>query len=267
MANLSDITIPYELPRNYPPTMQGGPNGRQGEMTFDIGLNDLNAFITFIGGEEETITLPDATTTTRLVPLQHPDDDLLYAVSYSSVAFGKPGGTGSSIYTPMFSHARVRVGFESLAFPIVADQPMFTLTTDHAAIFETIPGGALVFPSGWKSTGDYGIRVGCIAYSLTTYMSLQPVNAFISNMVGKVNSVELVLGDTTFAPGTMRFDSVRSEFSRGMFSQTLIKNFNLKYREVTWQAALDNTGSWEIPLYPGPGLPKFQETDLNYLKF
>jgi len=181
--------------------------------------------------------------------------------------FGTPGGTGASVFTPQFSHARIHLEFAVLPFPIGGSAPFYTLTTDHGVSMETLPGSTLTFPSGGSLTGDWALRVGTVAYNLTTYLGTTPVSPTLSAMTGKINlGVFTVPGIGSFADGTLRLDGISSQYAEGMFERTMVKSFALRYRERDWNQVMNAAGVWETPTLGATGLTKYQKTSFEPLK-
>jgi hypothetical protein len=262
MALLEDIPLTssqYALTYDPKPIYEGGPEGRRATMHFLTGINTVSTFVQFIKGTVETINGG-----LRVVPLLYPDDHELQLISYMVEYFGTPTGTaplvGESIYTPLFSHARISCEFRTLPFDL-ADAAYYSISTDTGAVIETIPDSALVFPGGERTTGDYGLPIPITGLVITTYMSPTPVSYTLASLTGKVNS-STAFG---FPAGTLRFNGVKSDFARGLYSRTLVKSFSLAFREPGWNYVMKRNGTWDIPLYPGNGNPKYLSADLNIL--
>lgn len=266
MAFIEDMPLASNLwaPTYDPkPIYEGGPEGRRATMHFVMGLNDVTTFVQFIKGQPETIPIAGGGTMQRIVPLLYPDDNELQLVSYGVEYFGTPGGVrgpGQSYYTPLFSHARVDCEFQTLPF-VFEDQAFYSISTDTGAVIETLPDTGLVFPGGERTTGDYGLPIPITALIITTYMSPTPVSYALASLTGKVNSTTAF----GFPPGTLRFNGVKSDFARGLYSRTLIKSFGLAFREPGWNYVMRKNGVWDIPLFPGNGNPKYLSSDLNIL--
>lgn len=266
MATLDDITVPFSILRDPAPIIRGGPGGRSGEINFYTALNDRGSFIQTMAGTTENIALPGGGTVERVVPLQHPDDPGMYAVSYESKAIGTPGGvwgTGLSVYTTMFSHAVLSVQFESLPFILGSADPWFTLSVGSGTTIETIPDGAFAFSSPYEEmTGEAGIPIPIVQYNLTTYMNTQQIGYEVAQLAGKVNSVPF----EGFPAGFIRYSGTTSEMTRGGGGTSLVKSYALSFRPILWNMAMRRNGTWDIPL-TGGGLMKYQTADLNILKY
>lgn len=261
MALLEDIPLTpdkWTIRYDPKPIYEGGPDGRRATMHFLTGLNDVTTFIQFIKGTVETINGAQ-----RVVPLLYPDDNELQLTSYRVEYFGTPGAVpepGQSIFTGLYSHARIDCEFQTLPFDLV-DAAYYSISTDTGAVIETIPDTGLVFPGGERTSGDYGLAIPVTALIITTYMSPTPVSYTLASLTGKVNS-STAFG---FPAGTLRFNGVKSDFARGLYSRTLVKSFGLAYREPGWNYVMKKNGVWDIPLFPGNGQPKYQSADLNIL--
>ena len=268
MAFLADSPVSYAILRDPAPTYEGGPDGRRATFTVLVALNDVTAFVQHAINSVEVINYGDGVTAERVVPLVYPDDPQMNLVGYRVEYFGTPGGTGASVFTDQFSHARIHLEFGVFPFATGGDAPFFTLTTDHSATMETLPGTVLTFPSGiGQTTGEWGLPVGVVAYNLTTYMGTTPVSPTISNLNGRVNDdVFSVDGVGTFATGTLRLMGIRSEFAVGMFSRTMVKTFALRYRDRPWNQVMNPVGVWETPTLGLTGLNKYPSADFDVLK-
>lgn len=264
MALIEDLTsISWTLRYEPKPIYEGGPEGRRATMHFLVALNDVTAFVQFIKGTVEAIPIAGGGTMDRVVPLLYPDDNELQLTSYRVEYFGTPGATrleGQSIYTHMYSHARIDCEFQTLPFDL-ADAAYYSISTDTGVVIETIPDTGLVFPGGERTTGDYGLPIPITALIVTTYMSPTPVSYTLASLTGKVNS-STAFG---FPAGTLRFNGVKSDFAKGLYSRTLVKSFGLAYREPGWNYVMKKDGSWDIPLFPATGNPKYLSADLNIL--
>jgi hypothetical protein len=264
MALIEDCPVPWTIRYEPKPVYRGGPEGRIATMHFMLdNIHNVTPFVQFIKGVPETIPVAGGGTMQRIVPLLYPDDNELQLVSYQVEYFGTPGATrlpGQSIFTGLYSHARVDCEFQTLPFEY-ADQLFYSISTDTGAVIETIPDSGLVFPGGERTTGDYGLPIPITALIITTYMSPTPVSYALASLTGRVNSTTAF----GFPPGTLRFNGVKSDFARGMFSRTLVKSFGLAYREPGWNYVMKKNGVWDIPTFPGTGNPKYLSADLNIL--
>ena len=262
MSTFADFTVPFDVLRSPPPRIRGGPDGASGEMTFLVALDDLDAFLETVAGETETVILEGGSTIERVVPLVHPDRPALLAMGYEAEAIGTPGGTGTSYHIGQFSHYRVRVDFASLPLGVGGDVAYYTLTTDTAEAFETIPWGAFRFPDSSFVTGNLGLPMPTTVIVLTTFLNVQPVAFALADMVGKVNSA--IFDD--FPIGTLRFTGVRSDYQQTSLSRSLVKSYMLKFRSRPWNEVMKANGTWDTPTFQGSGITKFQTADLNALK-
>ena len=263
MAFLADSPVPFALLRDPAPIYRGDPGGRVATMHFLVALNDVTAFVHHIIGTRETIAYLGGTME-RVIPLVYPDDPEMFLVSYQPEYFGTPGGSGTSVYSSMFSHARVACEFATLSFGVQGDSPYWSLSTDFAVAVETIPGSAFVFPSdGSRLSGDAGTSVGVVSYVLTVYQSATTFGYTAASLVGKVNSVAF----DDFPIGTLWLKGLRSQLSRGMFSQSLVKSYDIQFRARPWNEVMRGDGAWEAPLTVAGSLPKYQSDDLNQLKY
>lgn len=265
MATLDDIPVPFTILRDPPPTIQGGPGGRGGDMHFCMALNDRGAFIQTMAGTTETIPIPGGGTSERIIPLVHPDDPGLFAVSYDSKAIGGAGnvwGEGLSVYTEMFTHAVISVRFESLPFALGSADPWYTLNVTSGVTIETIPDGAFLFDGVEEMTGEAGIPIPLVQYNLTTYLNTQQISYAVAQLSGKVNSVEF----EGFPAGFIRYTGTVSEMTRGGSGTSLVKSYALSFRPIMWNYSMRRNGVWAIPLTAG-GLTKYQTADLNILKY
>ncbi len=262
MATLADMTVPFEIQRNPPPTIEGGPNGKSGTITFLVALNDVPNFVDTLAGTPVTIDQPGGGTIERVVPLQHPDYPDMLAVAFRSEAFGTPGGSGASYVSEMYSHARVTVEFTSVPFDLAGDQPFLTIQTQMGSSHEVIPGSAFRFADMTRLSGDAAVSVDEVVFSVTTYLSQEPVGQEIRNLVGKVNS-------STFLdcpPGTVRFSGVTTEFDQKVsFQKSYIKTFNFRYRSRPWNEVLRHDGVWEAPQNTATGETKYAMGSLQPL--
>jgi hypothetical protein len=262
MATLADMTVPFEIQRNPPPTIEGGPNGKSGTITFLVTLNDVPNFVNTLAGTPVTIDQPGGGTIERVVPLQHPDYPDMLAVAFRSEAFGTPGGSGASYVSEMYSHARVTVEFTSVPFDLAGDQPFLTIQTQMGSSHEIIPGSAFRFADMTRLSGDAAVSVDEVVFSVTTYLSQQAVGPEIRNLVGKVNS-------STFLdcpPGTVRFGGVTTEFDQKVsFQKSYIKTFNFRYRSRPWNQVLRHDGVWEAPQNTATGETKYATGSLQPL--
>lgn len=263
MSTINDFQVPCPIMRDPAPWISGGPGGREGEMTFLVGINDLPSFLETLAGTTETIDLGGGTTIERVVPLVHPDVPEMMVVGYYAEAFGRPGGTGASAHTGQFSHYRVRCNFATLPFLANGDTAYYTWTTDAGENHETIPGSTLQFSDGTSVTGDAGLPMPVVVLNLTTFMSVTPVTFALASLIGKVSSAAV----DDYPAGTLRFTNVRSDYNQGMFSRSLVKSYQLKFREKPWNEVLRLDGVWESPTLGTSGLTKYQSSDLNILKY
>lgn len=264
MALIENLTaIDWALTYDPKPRYQGGPEGRMATMHFLVALNDVTTFIQFIKGQPETIPIAGGGSMSRVVPLLYPDDNELQLFSYDIEYFGTPGAIrqpGQSIYTHMYSHARIDCEFRTMPF-VMEDAAYYSISTDTGVVIETIPDTGLVFPGGERTSGDYGLPIPITALIVTTYQSQTPVSYALASLTGRVNS-STAFG---FPAGTLRFNGVKSDFARGLYSRVLVKSFGLAFREPGWNYVMRKNGVWDIPLYPGNGNPKYLSADLSIL--
>lgn len=262
MALLADSPVHWDILRDPRPTYRGDPGGRVATVHFLVALADAPAFVQHIIGTVETIPYSGGSIS-RVVPLVYPDDPQMFLVSYEVEYFGTPGGSGSSVFSSQFSHARVACEFATLPFGVAGDSPYWSLEADFGVAVETIPGSAFRFADNSRLSGEAGNQVGVVSYALTVFQSAQPFGYAAASLVGKVNSVAF----DDFPPGTLWLKGLRSQQSRGMFSTSLVKGYNLQFRERPWREVMRPDGAWEAPLTVAGGLPKYADTDLNALKY
>lgn len=268
MALLAECPVSYVISRDPAPTYEGGPDGRRATFAVQVAIGDVTAFVQHAIHSVETIDYGGGVTAERVVPLVYPDDPGMHLVGYRVEYFGTPGEGSGSAFADQFSRARIHCDFGVLPFGVGGDQPFYTLSTDHGVEMEALPGSTLVFPSGKTLTGDWALRVGTVAYNLTTYLGTTTVSPTISNMAGKVNVAAVDFpGIGTFAAGHLRLDGIRSEYAHGMFSRTMTKSFSLRYREREWNAVMNVAGVWEVPTLGTTGLTKYESADFEILKY
>lgn len=264
MALLADMPVACPILRDPAPTYRGGPDGRSATMAFKVAIDDVTAFIHHAIGTLEVINYGGGVTAERVVPLVYPDDPEMHLVAYDLEYFGTPNGDGTSVFADQFSHARIFCEFATLPFGVGGDTPFYTLTSDYGVTVETIPGSVLTFPSDSSSlSGEYGLTVATISYTLTQFMSVTPIPYAVASLVGSVNSVAWGI----FPAGTLRFDGAQSQYARGMFSQTLVKSYALKFRPRPWQEVMRADGVWEEAELGATGLTKYGEADLRVLAY
>jgi hypothetical protein len=263
LSTVDDFTVNWSIARTPAPWIAGGPGGREGEITFQVGLNDIGSFLTTLAGTTETVTLTGGGTMDRIVPLKHPDDPTMLAMSYRAEAYGTPNGTGASIHSTQFSHHRVRVQFATLPFGVGGDSPFYSLSTETAESFETIPNVTLHFSNGTAPTGEFGIPAPLSVLNLTTYLNPTPVDYALSALVGKINSVAF----DDYPPFTLRFTRINSEAQQGMFSRSLVKSYGFQFRDPHWNKILRNDGVWDTATIGSTGVGRFLTADLNALKY
>ena len=231
-------------------------------MTFMVALDDVPTFVAAISGTAEDVDIGGGTIVSRVIPLVHPDYPTMFAIGFRSESFGTPGGTGTSVYSPMFNKARVTVDFASVPFGFAGgDAPYYTISTDFSATKEIIPGSAYRFADMTKTNGDVSLDILEIAMVVTTYQSPAPVGAAIRGVIGRLNNA--VFLDCPI--GTVRFDGVKSEFQKTMFSTTYTKTFNLRYRERNWNEVVRPTGGWEAPVDVVTGATRYPLGNLSVL--
>ena len=254
------------------PTIGGGPDGHEGEITFLISpLSQIGPFLTHCAGFLEDVPIAGGGTVERRVPLIHPDDPDMYIESYTIEYFGRPmsesWAPGKSIHTEQFSHARMRSYFRTLPLGVGPDQQFYTIDIETGATVETVPGGAMKTATNRPLTGDFGLTIPTSNLVVTTFMSPTPISYAIHQMVGKVNSTEFTDPEIgNFPIGTLRFQGVKQATSRGSTGRTLVKSFNLGYREELWNKVLNDVGVWEFAYTVSGGLMKYKSADLNILK-
>jgi hypothetical protein len=271
MATLDDIPVPFTILRNPAPVITGGPSGRTGRMHFLTALNDVGPFIQTIAGTVQTIPMEGGGTVDRIVPLVHPNDSGMFVVSYESEALGTPGGIwgqGLSVYTNMFSHARISLEFMSLPFADVnSSDPWYTINVDSGTTIETLPDQSFFFPGGEELTGEAGIPIPVINFNITTFMSTKPVGYTEALLAGRVNSAPFTTTDYgTFPPGFLRFAGARSEQTRGAYGTSLVKSYSLAFRPIEWNKSMRKSGAWDYPTTSG-GMSKYLAGNLNILKY
>jgi hypothetical protein len=265
MALVADIPVDYTIARNPPPTYRGGPDGRAATITFQVAINDATAFVQHAIGTVELIDHGDGITTERVVPLIYPDDPEMHLVAYDVEYFGTPNGSGWSFFTNQFSHARILCEFATLPFPTGGgDTPFYTLTADYGTSIETIPGSVWRFPSDNSTlSGEGGLFTGVVSFTLTQFLSRTPIPYSVLSMVGSVNSVAWGI----FPIGTLRFDGAQSQYAKGMFSETLVKSYSLKFRPRPWREVLRANGVWEEPVLGGTSNKKYSAANLKVLAY
>jgi hypothetical protein len=273
MANLYDYAgwgSSVTIARNPPPTMEGGPDGRFSEITFQIKpLSQLGPFLTFLQGELETVPIVGGTITRR-VPLIHPDDVEQYIDSYRVDYFGRAMAElwepGKSVHTEQYSFVKLRAFFRTLPPGIGPDQQYYTISDETGADVQTIPGGAMKTESNRVLTGERGIVIPCTSLVVTTFMSPNPISYAIRSIVGRVNSTPFTDGSDSYPTGTMRFESVRQERSVGSSGSILTKSFAVKMRDEPWNKVMNDIGVWENAYAVSGGATKYKTADLNILK-
>lgn len=259
------------ISRNPPPRLDGGPDGRSGEFTFQIrGVNELNAFLAFCAGTDETVPLGDGSTITRRVPLRHPDFADLYIDSYSVDYFGTAGAElwvpGKSVHTEQFNRINMRTLFRTLPVGVGEAQQYYTVSDETGADVQTIPGGAMVTESGRSLEGEIGLTIPVSRIAVTTYMSPNPISYALRRLVGRVNSTPFTDGADVYPEGTLRFDSIRGETQVGSSGVVRVKSFSLSIREEPWNKVVNDLGEWEYAYSVAGGLAKYRSSDLNILK-
>lgn len=255
------------IARSPAPEITGGPDGRTARASFLIKpLTEIGPFLAFAAGSNEVLPLAGGGTITRKVPLRWPDDAEMYVDSYNLTYLGKAMDAlwqpGLSIHTEQYNYARMDMFFRTLPEGVGSGQVFYTISTESGVDVETIPDGGFVTAGGRKVTGDRGIFIPGTILVVTTYLSPTPVSYTLRSLVGRVNSVDF----EDHPPGTLRFDSVRQEFTTGSAGQGLTKSFAFKARDEPWNKVLDDLGAWDYAYSVATGQPKYKSTDLNLLK-
>lgn len=274
MANLYDYAgwgSSVTIARSPAPTMEGNPEGRFSELTFQIKpLSALGPFLTFLRGEVEDVPILGGGTISRRVPLVHPDDSDQYIESYRADYWGRAGSElwepGKSVHTEQYSFIKLRAFFRTLPPGIGSDQQFYTISDETGADVQTIPGGAMETESGRSLTGEMGITIPCTSLVVTTFMSPTPISYAIRSIVGRVNSTPFTDGSDSYPAGVVRFDAVRQEQSRGTSGSVLTKSFTLKFRDEPWNKVMNDLGVWEYAYSVSGGATKYKTADLNILK-
>jgi hypothetical protein len=259
------------IPRDPRPSISGGPLGREGTLYFRVRLESLGDFLTFAGGQVETVPYIGGTIERR-VPLRHPDDPFMFIDSYTAEPFGNPRkntwSEGLSIHTEQFSHWMVRAIFRTLPEGVGGNLgTYYTVSTQTSASHETVPSEGMETDDGEDLTGEVGIPIPTMSMVITTFMAPNPVGYAINSLVGRVNSVDLDLGIFgTYPAGTMRFDGVDQDITVTSSGGFLSKRFMLKYRPMLWNQVFSRDGTPVLARSKGLGLRKYGTSDLNILK-
>jgi hypothetical protein len=260
------------IARNPAPWIEGGPEGRQGEITFLVnGINNLAPFLAFCAGTVETLPIAGGGTIDRLVPLIHPDDPDMYLESYHADYMGRAmaelWAAGKSIHTEQFNRVLMRSMFRTLPAGVGSGLVFYTISTETGADVETIPGGAFKTITNRKLTGDRGITIPTTSLTVTTYLSPDPIGFAIHNIVGCVNSVPFVTDWGTYPEGTIRFDRIRDDRAVGTMGTQITKSFGMSFRREPWNKVLNDLGQWEYAVAVADGTTmKYSGADLNILK-
>ena len=262
VAELADISVAFDILRQPAPTIQGGPDGSSGSMTFMVDLDDVPTFVREDlghgrgrghrrGDDRLAGHPPGAPRLPHHAGGRVPQRGLRDAGRDGDECLLSDVQQGAGHGRFRERAVRVRGG----------DAPYYTVSTDFSATKEIIPGSAYRFADGTKTNGDVSLDILEIAMVVTTYQSPAPVGAAIRAVIGRLNNA--VFLDCPI--GTVRFDGVKSEFSKTMFSTTYVKTFNLRYRERNWNEVVRPTGGWEAPVDVVTGATRYPLGNLGVL--
>lgn len=166
--------------------------GTTGAIRFIVAGAFLQSFCNILAGIPATTVTIGGTTTTRMIPLQHPRDPLIYAYTShiykapNSIATPGPAGSGWGID---FQWYLADVKFRTPKWSATGDYPMMSYDEDAGMEMRTRPGTAYQFPSdGLRVLHDVGVPNGVVKFALT-FEGLTSLNsALYRSLVGTVNS-------------------------------------------------------------------------------
>lgn len=144
-------------------------------------------FFDAAGANEETINYPGGITATRIVTLQHPDWEMMYAEGGRVTPLGKPSMSGRNMAYKM---CRITVGFAARPFyNFGGDYPLVDLNSQSGADKVTRPGTAYAFPSdGLRLAQNVGVDVVSMDWNVTFHNVGVLDLATYTVLSGKVNS-------------------------------------------------------------------------------
>jgi hypothetical protein len=263
LPTVNDIAVPWTILRSPAPWIGGSAGGKEGEITFMVAINDMPSFEATLAGTVETIDTGGGNTAERILSMSHPDEPTMVALSWKAEAFGTPGGSGSSIHSTQFSHYRVTVQFATLPYDAAGDTAYYTLSHEVGESYLVVPELAFNFSNGTKSTGEKGILCPIMTINMTTFLSLTPITFALMSLVGRANSVAF----DDFPPQTLRFMGVKTDYSQGSLTRSLVKSYSLQFRDPHWNMAMRKDGIWDTVTLGTSGVGPALLTDLNALKY
>lgn len=264
MSTIEDIPAGWTRVRDTTHVRWGRGGILEAEASFWGPWSSKAAFLTAVGGLEETISYPGGITVSRVVPLKFPSDDpeldSLYAADCDVEGRGMPSEHPTEGIT--YSHALARVFFRSEPFyQMGGDYPLVSYQFGGGADFITRPGSAYRFPSdSLKLNQDVGVLVPWRDFSITFHNVETPDEELYDSLAGRVNSVPFTLPNgMTYAAGLIQYLAPAGGFTRtigNVTSWTITHRFKLRYiphNEImrpdgtAFEAPVDNVGNKIIP--------------------
>jgi len=245
-------------------TIKASKDGRQGTACWAVDLQDLDDFLTVVGGMPETVTFPGGLSATRLVPLLWPDPPYkipmyAYDVDADYTGYDKDNLT--------YSKAKVKVAFKTYSYD--QDQnPFFTEQYDGASDFITLPGSAFQFPSDGRIINtEVGLPIPTLDFSLTFYKVPSRALGLWTSLQGYVNSTVFLPNHYGLAPGTVLYmgpsENIQTSLG-GVVSYQITHKFRWRYIPHNMILRPDS-GGWEAPVRLFDGAPIMPTADLNAL--
>lgn len=238
--------------------------GIEAEAAFWGPGNSYAEFLRVVGGMEQTITYPDGSGVTRIVPLKFPsnspDFEDVYAVDCELTGAGRPSEDANEQI--VYEWARARVLFRTQPFyNFGGDYPLVSYSYTSGADFITRPGTAYVFPSdSLRLNQDVGVLVPFRDFQVTFHNLTSPNEELYESLTGRVNSATFRLPNgRSYDAGFIQYFGPAGQYQQTIGNQrnwTVSHRFKLRYIKhneimrpdgTAFEAPEDDTGANIIP--------------------
>ena len=250
VVTLASCPVSYSILYAEPATLNGeNGSGWESSYCFKVAYSDMDAFCTFAGGSKVTYT-SGGNTFTRIIPLSDPDRVRLLCRKIEAKATG--GWTpGNSAATRNWSHARVKLTFNSVPYLTDGSTPFMDVQTHAGAEAYTLAGTRLAFSDATPIQADAALIVPTMTYAATIYQAPALADDVVRSLLGQCNSVALTLKTGACAIGTVRFDGMDSRLTMTAdFQQAYMRTLVFTWRPVPWNQFLRPNGVWDTAYGP-----------------
>lgn len=260
MSTVSQLPGWWAYDYRRPPTLVNDGTLWTGAVGFITTQSNLKDFVSVVAGLPPTIIPTSYGNITRIITLQDPLYDWMYAKRVRCESFGTPSATSTAL-KDLHSHVRVSVEFESIPFATFGDQAFMSFNARGGSLYTTISGRKMTFSNGEVIGQDAGVMVGQVSYSLRLFQCPTRNESVIQPLTGTINNATFF----NQPAGRVRFDTWESneEVSIGGVTQYQ-KSLNFTIQNHHWNQFYRMDGTLDTATDPA-GNPAYQLADFSAL--